>query len=130
MTTPSVFLVFSSQLAAGVSAANAGTTPNDATGTVIGIGQAAQSIGTVATIATDSAAVSYVPIAGFALGAAGAANNTANILKSLSTGSGTVSRSDIAGLISNIAGTVGGGAGTIALLIPAAAAGAAPVIVF
>jgi len=34
MATPSAFLVFSSQLQTGVSAANAATTPNDAIGTV------------------------------------------------------------------------------------------------
>ena len=71
MSGLSIFAVFSSQFGAGVSAANAATNPKDTTGTVIGIGQAAQAVASVATLAIETKAVAAVPVVGAGLSLAG-----------------------------------------------------------
>ena len=128
MSGLSIFAVFSSQFGAGVSAANAATNPKDTTGTVIGIGQAAQAVASVATLSIETKAIAAVPIAGAMLSLFGINANLEALNKSYSA-TGKFDQADVASLVSNVAGLVGGGAGAVALILPAAAVGAAPIIV-
>ncbi|CAG2158488.1 hypothetical protein [Cupriavidus numazuensis] len=127
--------VFLAQTSAGVSAASALTDPKNLTATVIGVGQAAQSVVSIAS--TDIPRAS-IPSLGAALSAAGAAYSISNILNSYNA-SGSVSSvnlADISSLVANMAGTVATlGAGEAAIsavlgfaVIPAAIA-STPVVV-
>ncbi|WP_162877977.1 beta strand repeat-containing protein [Trinickia diaoshuihuensis] len=116
------------QTAAGIAAGNAvATNPNgsvNVTGTIVGIGQAVQSIVSVAT--TDIVAPS-VPIAGAALGITGAYLSASNILNAVNNHK-PVQVSDVEGLISNLAGAAAGIAATAFIILPAAEGAAALVI--
>lgn len=88
------------------------TDPNgkvEVTGTIIGAGQTAQALATLATTAVEAQAVpKVIPGAGVVLGTAGVVNNIDNINKAQKDGR-PVAQADVAGVIANTAGALASG---------------------
>lgn len=110
--------------AAGSTSTNPQNGNLDVVGTAVGVGQAGTG---VVSLATTGVALKSVPVVGTTLGIAGAGVNLQHILTSLNsppTAPVPVQGSDVAGLLSNLAGAGSSGVSAYLLIAGEAAAGA------
>lgn len=122
------WVAFLNALTPGVAAANeiATTGSNQVVGTVVGVGQTAQSVVSLATSGMGGPVVATVPAAGMVLSAEGAALSVQNISDAYNNGGASaVQQSDVAGLIGNLSGLLGNTIGAAALVLEGTAVGAA-----